>query len=188
MGIYTGTGDGGRTGLFSGQRVSKSHLRVEAYGELDELNSVLGLLISELPEAAAEPADELQKIQSDLFRAGSWLSTLSAAEAGGALEEMDSERTAELERAIDRMNSELPPLRGFVLPGGHPSAALAHVARTVCRRAERRVVALFDSSRSDTDPEIEKIIMLLNRISDYLFVLARHLNQLKGAPEILWKK
>ena len=192
MKIYTGTGDRGRTGLLSGERVSKSHPRVRAYGSLDELNSTLGVLISMLPESAGTVAESLQRIQSDLFYAGAWLARTPGADSGRHLIPLDEGRAGTLEKAIDAMEQELYPLNGFILPGGHPSGAFAHLARTVCRRVERRLAALQEegdrSLDAPTDAALKHIIIYFNRLSDYLFVLARHLNQLAGAPEISWRQ
>jgi cob(I)alamin adenosyltransferase len=187
MKIYTGTGDHGKTSLFSGERVTKAHSRIEAYGDLDELNSVLGALAA----AVGEPAEvrrELAEVQADLFRIGAWLATSPGSSAAAMLVPLDPARSHALERAIDRMDDHLPKLQGFILPGGHPSAAWAHVARTVCRRTERRVVALAaESAPPDADGQLDPTIVYLNRLSDYLFVLARHLNRVQGIADVAWK-
>lgn len=188
MTIYTGTGDQGKTSLFSGERISKSHPRIEVCGELDELNSVLGVVISMLPEHATNFKEELAGIQFVLFQAGAWLSTVAGSGSGEQLAVIDRKRIADLEGAINRMEGELPALKAFVFPGGHLPGALAHVARSVCRRAERRLVALHEQSREDPDSQLPIIMILLNRLSDYLFVLARYLNHLHHIPETLWKK
>jgi cob(I)alamin adenosyltransferase len=186
MKIYTGSGDRGRTSLFSGERVPKDHRRIEAYGDLDELNSVLGALSAATAGLPAVQA-ELGEIQSDLFHLGSWLATTPDAPAAAALTPIDPRRSVRLEAAIDRMESGLPPLRGFILPGGHPSAAWAHVARTVCRRAERRVVGLAaEEGPPGADEQVQRAIVYLNRLSDYLFVLARHLNRAQGVDDVRW--
>jgi cob(I)alamin adenosyltransferase len=185
--IYTGSGDRGKTSLFSGERVPKDHRRIEAYGDLDELNSVLGALAA---ASAGQPAvqAELAGIQSDLFHLGAWLATTPEAPAAAALEPIDPQRSSRLEAAIDRMEAGLPPLKAFILPGGHPSAAWAHVARTVCRRAERRVVGLADGDGPPAAQEqLQRTIVYLNRLSDYLFVLARHLNRLQGIDDVRWR-
>jgi cob(I)alamin adenosyltransferase len=186
MKIYTGSGDRGRTSLFSGERVRKDHRRIEAYGDLDELNSVLGALsaaVTGLPAAQAE----LSGIQSDLFHLGAWLATTPEAPATATLAPIDPQRSGRLESAIDRMDAELPPLKGFILPGGHPSAAWAHVARTVCRRAERRVVGLAaEGGPPEAGEQVQRAIVYLNRLSDYLFVLARHLNRTQGVDDVRW--
>ena len=162
MKVYTKTGDGGETSLFSGGRVSKNSSRIEAYGTVDELNSLLGLLSAE--ELPPEVLERLREVQSALFVVGS-----SLADPKGRLGDKAGSLSAEgLEAWIDAMDSELPELRAFILPGGCREAALAHVARTVCRRAERRVVAVDEAGGV--------VVAYLNRLSDLLFVLARWLN------------
>jgi cob(I)alamin adenosyltransferase len=176
--IYTKTGDGGETQLLDGSRVPKDHRRVEAYGEVDELNALLGLVQAELP-ALSTP---LESIQRDLFALGAQL-----ADPGARIGEkrtkaaFDTSRVESLEAEIDAREALLPPLRAFILPGGSRAGALLHVARTVCRRAERATVAL-DRERS-VDPAILKY---LNRLSDLLFVMARHTNGEAGLPEKNW--
>ena len=188
MKIYTGTGDRGKTSLFSGERLSKADRRVEAYGDVDELNSVLGALAASLGEKQADLAEELRGIQSDLFRVGAWLATTGDGSCEVRLPELGDDHSKRLEKAIDRMQEELPPLRGFILPGGHPSAAWAHVARTVCRRAERHVVGLMESKKGGSESEsLGIVIRHLNRLSDYLFVLARLCNRLQGLADIPWE-
>ncbi len=177
MKIYTKTGDEGQTGLFSGRRVSKADLRVEAYGTVDELNAVLGLLRDHLSESSQQRSFLLRQ-QHLLFDLGALLaddredSTLFF--ATGAAEE--------LEQAIDELQQTLPPLRHFILPGGHPQVSFAHLARTVCRRAERRVVALASET---TLPK--EIIIYLNRLSDFFFVLSRYLSYENGLEELKWQ-
>ncbi len=188
MKIYTGAGDRGKTSLFSGERVPKDNARIEAYGDVDELNSVIGALIASLPEPLADIRGELQEIQSDLFHIGAWLATTPGAPAASVLQPFDAERASALEHSIDRMDDSLPALKGFILPGGHPSAAWAHIARTVCRRAERRAVRL-SSGGPDAEPAepLSRAIIYLNRLSDYFFVLARHINRTQGIEDCLWK-
>ena len=179
MRIYTRTGDKGDTGLFGGGRVGKDDARVEAYGEVDELNAVLGLARS--IELMPRIDEVLVPIQRDLFSLGALLATPEHEKMRQHLEKarIDEERIAQLERAIDAGEAELEPLRAFILPGGTPKAAALHVARTVCRRAERRVVAL----RRDVEiPEL--VVVYLNRLSDLLFVLARVANRRAGAGEV----
>lgn len=189
MKIYTGSGDRGKTSLFSGERVAKDNDRIEAYGDLDELNSVMGALAAALPASAADIRAELELIQSDLFCIGAWLATSPGAAAAASLPPIDPERTAALERAIDRIDATLPPLTGFILPGGSPCAGWAHIARTVCRRTERRVVRLAAETRdAGAAGQIGRAIVQLNRLSDYLFVLARHLNRIQGLADISWKR
>jgi len=184
MKIYTGSGDRGKTSLFSGERIVKSDLRIEAYGDVDELNSVLGGLAAGLPDSLCPLAGALTKIQCDLLDVGAWLATTPDSTAVEMLTPFKPEKVAWLETAIDRLDETLPPLTGFILPGGHPSAATAHVARTVCRRAERHALKVTDASR---DESAGVILTYLNRLSDYLFVLARHCNLQTGTAEILWE-
>lgn len=186
MKIYTGGGDRGRTSLLSGERVGKDHERIDAYGDIDELNSAIGALIALLPPQAGDLRPELEAIQAALFRIGAWLATSPGAAAADSLPPIDPEGAPALERSIDRIDAALPPLTGFIVPGGSPAAAWAHVARTVCRRAERRVVRFFAATEK-AEP-MQRSIVYLNRLSDYLFVLARHLNRMQGIEERLWKR
>jgi cob(I)alamin adenosyltransferase len=181
MKIYTKTGDKGETGLFGGGRVSKDHPRVEAYGDIDELNAVLGMARS--VEFMPRIDELLVPVQRDLFSIGALLATPNLDRVRQQLEKarIDEDRIAQLERAIDDGEAELEPLKAFILPGGTPKSAALHVARTVCRRAERRVIAL----RNEVDvPAI--VIQYLNRLSDLLFVLARVANRRAGAGEVTW--
>jgi len=188
MKIYTGSGDRGKTSLFSGERVAKNNLRTEAYGDLDELNSCLGTLTAALAESH-ESVAEIRQIQSDLFHIGACLATTPGSPSAAALEAFDEQKSRYLETAIDRMDQHLPPLKGFILPGGRMTAALAHVARTVCRRAERHVVGLSEDKTTDQTPNAyQAVLVYLNRLSDYLFVLARYCNHLAGETDILWSK
>lgn len=185
MKIYTKTGDRGDTGLFGGGRVPKDHVRVEAYGEVDELNSTLGLVILHLQAAGeAEMADGLRRVQADLFTIGANLAT-PAPEDGGRenpyIPDLDPARIAELEAWIDAADAELEPLKSFVLPGGSPAAAVLHLARTVCRRAERRVVTLAQQATVH-----EAVVIYLNRLSDLLFTLARLANKRAGVEDVPW--
>jgi cob(I)alamin adenosyltransferase len=178
--IYTKTGDGGETGLLGGGRVRKSAIRVEAYGAVDELNACLGLAAAALAEP--EPSRLLADIQRDLLAVGSRLSDLrKASSASGEKARLSEEHVARLERAIDGMETSLPPLRAFILPGGSEAGARLHLARTVCRRAERRIVALAE--REDVPPIL---LAYMNRLSDLLFVLARSVNHHAGAGEVTW--
>jgi cob(I)alamin adenosyltransferase len=181
MKIYTRTGDQGETGLFGGGRVGKDHPRVEAYGEVDELNSVLGVVRATAPTGFFD--DLLQDIQRDLFAIGGQLATPDPDPVRSALEKaaLDTERVATFERTIDEADRELPPLRAFVLPAGSAKASVLHLARTVCRRAERRVVLL---KRSQAVPET--FIVYLNRLSDLLFTLARLANHRSGVGDVTW--
>lgn len=189
MKIYTGSGDRGKTSLFSGERVAKHDERIEAYGDLDELNSAIGVLIAGLPPDGDGLRPELHGIQSELFAIGAWLATTPGAPAAAALPPIDPDGAKGLERAIDRLDAGLPPLAGFILPGGHPGAAWAHMARTVCRRTERRVVGLAAGGADAAAAEqMKRAIVYLNRLSDYFFVLARHLNRIQGIEDRLWKR
>jgi cob(I)alamin adenosyltransferase len=181
MRIYTRTGDKGDTGLFGGGRVPKDDPRVEAYGDVDELNAVLGL--ARASEMMPRIDEVLVPIQRDLFAIGALLATPDREKMRQHLDKarIDEVRIAELERAIDDGDAELEPLKAFIMPGGTPKAAALHVARTVCRRAERRVVAL----RASTEvPDV--VIVYLNRLSDLLFTLARVANRRAGAGEVTW--
>src|SRR5690242_9259827 len=172
--IYTRTGDAGTTGLASGARVAKDAARIEAIGAVDELNSMLGVLAAEsLP---GDLGERMAEIQNDLFDLGGELSLPGNALLGAA-------HVERLERELDRLNAALPPLKDFVLPAGSRSAALAHVARAVCRRAERRVVTL--SRKQKIAPALPAY---LNRLSDLLFVLARELNRAGGGSDVLWQQ
>lgn len=181
MKIYTRTGDKGDTGLFGGGRVPKTHPRVEAYGDVDELNAVIGLARS--IELMPRIDEVLVPLQRDLFAIGALLATPDRDKMKRQLEKasIDDGRIRELERAIDEGDAELEPLKAFIVPGGTPKAAALHVARTVCRRAERRVIALLP------DEEIPEIVIVyLNRLSDLLFTLARVANNRAGAGEVTW--
>lgn len=190
MKIYTGAGDRGQTSLLSGERVSKSHMRVDACGDIDELNSTLGALVAALPESpavnssAAGLAAELQHIQSTLFIVGARLATMPDSPAMATLAPITPAHSKQLEAAMDRMDAELPELASFILPGGHPAATWAHVARAVCRRAERHVVRLGEAQDSE---QLYPIIVYLNRLSDYLFVLARYCNKVAGVDDMEWQ-
>ena len=183
MKIYTKTGDSGETGLFGGGRIPKDSLRVAAYGEVDELNAALGLARALDPQEFADTL--LQRIQRDLFTIGAELATSDpdklhkALSRGGAV--IGESDVAALEDAIDGHESRLEPLKNFILPGGAPKAAALHFARTVCRRAERVVVAL--SRHEQISPAI---LRYLNRLSDLLFVLARAANAHAGRPDVKW--
>lgn len=183
MKIYTRKGDRGKTSLAGGQRVEKNHLRIETYGDLDELNSYAGLVLAGVEgEELGEIKKELHRIQSLLFAAGAWLATPGDSKAISGLSPFPPEADAFLENAIDRMEENLPGLTGFILPGGHPAAATAHVARCVCRRCERKIVALILTL--ETPPEsVTRIQAFVNRLSDYFFILARALNQHFRTPE-----
>lgn len=189
MKVYTGAGDRGKTSLFSGERVIKSHRRIEAYGDVDELNSIMGALIAELKEKNTGLSDQLQQIQADLFQLSAILATTPDSPAMDSLEAIAESRITDLEQAIDNMDAELPGLSGFILPGGRPAAAWAHICRTVCRRAERKVTRLGDNYTNGNAAALFKTTLVyLNRLSDYLFVLARYCNHLQGVSDTLWKQ
>jgi cob(I)alamin adenosyltransferase len=179
--IYTRTGDEGTTGLFGGGRVSKHHARVAAYGDVDELNSVLGVVRATGPTDFFDPL--LEQVQRDLFSIGGQLATPDPDKVRAALAKADLalDRVAEFERVIDEADGELPPLRAFILPAGTPKAAALHLARTVCRRAERSVVAL---AAADDVPLL--FLRYLNRLSDLLFTLARLANHRAGTGDVTW--
>ena len=181
MKIYTKTGDAGDTGLFGGGRVHKDDPRVEAYGDVDELNAVIGMARAIEPLARID--DVLLPIQRDLFAIGALLATPDREKMAQHLAKarIDDTRIAELERAIDEGEAELEPLAAFILPGGTAKAAALHVARTVCRRAERRVVTL--QHQTELPP---LAIIYLNRLSDLLFTLARVTNHRAGLAEVVW--
>lgn len=189
MKIYTGTGDRGKTSLFSGERVLKSSPRIEAYGDLDELNSVIGAVAAAMDAEQPALKAEIRVIQALLLASGAWLATTPGAASTRFLKPFTIQPVKTLETAIDRMNATLPELKHFVLPGGHLSASLAHVARTVCRRTERRVLELVENEDGETGPTetMQHILVFLNRLSDYLFVLARFCNYLQGKGDVQWK-
>lgn len=181
MKIYTKTGDAGQTGLFGGGRVSKDDPRVEAYGDVDELNAAIGVVRA--VEMMPRIDEVLVPVQRDLFSLGALLATpdLEKMHDHLAKAQIDEARIQDLERAIDACDRELEPLRAFIVPGGSPKSAALHVARTVCRRAERRVIHL------QKEVEIPQIVVVyLNRLSDLLFSLARVANTRAGAGEVTW--
>lgn len=174
MKIYTRTGDSGKTSLFGGTRVDKDDDRIEAYGTVDELNAIIGVARAAWPESPIDA--ELQSVQHDLFEVGAQL----AAPGHDRFRGVPPARITHLESAIDAMEGELEPLTNFILPGGSDAGAHLHVARTVCRRAERRVISLGAG--------VEQTIAYLNRLSDYLFVAARFANRRSGVSDVAWKK
>lgn len=180
MKIYTKTGDDGQTGLFRGPRISKHHPRVDAYGNIDELNALLGVTLAEV--AHPEIYELLSSIQHDLFELGADLATPPQEKEDEELRIPES-MVERLEQAIDRFEETLPPLTEFILPGGSKGGAGLHYARTVCRRAERAVTLLKEQTLVNP-----AILHYLNRLSDLLFVLARVENQTSGSPEVKWKK
>jgi len=183
MKIYTRAGDDGRTALFGGGRVPKSHARVEAYGTLDELNAVLGAARNRISDG--DTLGRLERVQHDLFTLGADLATPPAREGRSrpSTPPLPVERVAEMEEWIDEATSELPSLRAFVLPGGSEGAAALHLARTVCRRAERSVVEL-----AEVEPVSDGVVRYLNRLSDLLFTLARLENHRAGRADLEWSK
>ena len=185
MKIYTKTGDKGSTALFGGTRVSKNHLRIEAYGTVDELNSYIGLIKDQEIDDASKK--ELIKIQHDLFTLGAMLATppekenLKSGKERLNIPKINQESIQFLEDKIDFMNESLPQMTHFILPGGHTTVSFCHIARCVCRRSERLSVTL-----NENEPISKDILMYLNRLSDYLFVLARKLSKALKAQEVKW--
>ncbi len=178
MKLYTKTGDDGTTGLFGGGRVSKASTRVAAYGTVDETNAAIGV-------ARATPVDEamdqvLARVQEDLFTVGAELACVPGRESKLAMALIGTADIERLERAIDTADGACPPLRSFVLPGGSRQAAALHLARTICRRAERAVLAMDDS------PSRHELVVYLNRLSDLLFAMARQANVIAGVPDVPW--
>jgi cob(I)alamin adenosyltransferase len=178
MKIYTKTGDLGETGLFGGRRVPKHHLRIEAYGTVDETNAVLGLAASRCSDP--ELSDAILRVQSELFSVGSDLATPLDVQSAHIVR-VDESSVQRLENEIDAWEETLPALKNFILPGGNESAATLHVARTICRRAERAVTALAEQEA--INPITQRY---LNRLSDWLFVLARTVNHRAGSEETDW--
>jgi cob(I)alamin adenosyltransferase len=190
MKIYTRTGDSGRSSLFSGERVAKHHPRIQAYGAVDELNATIGAVVAVLPDGTGDTCAFLQQIQSDLFRAGAVLATTPESGRLHQIRSIGPGDIRRLEDAIDELQGSLPPLRHFILPGGHPAAAAAHVARTVCRRTERRVAELEGAGEPVPGGEpspVSRVLIYINRLSDYLFVVARHCNAVAGVDDVIWE-
>ncbi|MBL7472621.1 cob(I)yrinic acid a,c-diamide adenosyltransferase [Robertkochia sediminum] len=185
MKIYTKTGDLGTTALFGGDRVAKHHIRIESYGTVDELNSWIGLLRDQ--QIDKETKDLLIAVQHKLFTIGAIMATppekekLKSGKDRLNIERIEDKDIAILEEAIDKMDAELPAMTHFILPGGHPAVSYCHLARTVCRRAERRATHLYEN-----EPFEKIVIRYLNRLSDYLFVLARKLTKDLQAEEVPW--
>ncbi len=177
--IYTKTGDKGETALLGGTRVPKNHIRIEAYGTVDELNSWLGNIKDSVGEQFAE---ELYRIQNYLFTVGSHLASTPSKDIKMNIPDLKDDEISFLEKRIDAMETELPPLKNFVLPGGDGGASKLHIARCVCRRAERISVALASEEHID-----ERIVKYLNRLSDYLFVLSRFVLKTNDGVEVIWK-
>lgn len=175
--LYTRTGDGGMTSLVDGSRARKDSARIEAYGEIDELSSAMGL-IEASERCPAGLRNEIRHIQHIMFEIGSYLATPTEGDLKGLARE-----TAALESQIDRLDAATPPMKSFILPGGSEESARCHLARTICRRAERRIITL--GSESYVDPEVIKYI---NRLSDYLFIAARYLNHANGVEDVAWER
>ena len=169
--------------------MSKADKRLEACGDVDELNAVLGALVASLNDEDPKLAKEIQEIQSTLFHVGAFFVTTPGSRLMESLKPIEDEHIKSLENAIDRMDALLPPLTGFILPAGHASATWAHIARTVCRRAERHAVSLLgENGEEDRSPARERLLVYMNRLSDYLFVLSRYCNRIMGVQEIPWKR
>jgi cob(I)alamin adenosyltransferase len=181
MKIYTKTGDRGETGLFGGPRISKDAPRIEAYGTVDELNSVLGIVRAQPIERDIDAL--LRQIQNELFDLGAQLATPDPAAHHTSM--IGPAQIAALEATIDRFEERLDPLKQFILPGGIPAAAQLHFARTVCRRAERRLITLV---HQPTESIADELVIYLNRLSDLLFVLARAVNHAAGCSDVPWQK
>ncbi len=181
MKIYTKTGDAGTTGLFGGDRISKDDMRIEAYGTVDELNAQIGVLRSVMATMEQVKIHDafLNEVQKELFVIGSELASKDPSAL--QLKSITDKHIESIESQIDDMQAELELLKTFILPGGHASAAASHVCRTVCRRAERRVVTL-----AEHEPISADVVKYLNRLSDYFFVLSRMLNQSMGHADIAW--
>jgi len=189
MKIYTGKGDDGTAGLLSNERVPKNHERINAFGDIDELGSVLGVLRTSLTKDTIEAENQIRRIQSDLLKIGACLSAWRNDAILSRLEKIADEDIRFLETSIDSIEEVLPKLKGFLLSGGHPSAAWAHFARAVCRRAERKVVGLsIELSFGRPAKQIKPLIVYLNRLSDYLFVFSRYCNHLAQISDDLWKR
>lgn len=178
--VYTRTGDKGTTSLVGGKRVAKTDIRLEAYGTVDELNSNIGLLMADICDD--EDRKFLEKVQNCLFVVGSNLATDQSATELRAVSIVPEELVKDMEAEIDKIDSLLPPLTAFVLPGGCRASAECHVCRTVCRRAERRIIALNEQTEVDS-----ALLRYVNRLSDYLFVLARKINVDEKKDEIFWR-
>ena len=186
MKIYTKSGDKGETSLYTGQRIQKSDPLIDAIGTVDECNSAIGLSISLLPNdnTYASCREQLENIQHALFDIGAALATPRTRAAPNKIERtrFDHHATELLEKWIDAMETELPPLKTFILPGGHPAGAASHVARSICRRAERLVVPV--NMHADVS---DHVLAYVNRLSDYLFVMSRFINHKANSPETLWE-
>ncbi len=190
MKVYTGTGDRGKTSLFSGERIDKSDMRVEAYGDVDELNALIGSILNVMPDGCTREVNQLEQILTDLFQIGACLASTPGNSESAAFQDLPVAKTAWLEQSIDQMDEVLPRLTHFILPMGHPAASACHVARCVCRRAERHVVRLCRENAVQDQAEGQAyrgLLGYLNRLSDYLFVLARYCNHVTSTTEKIWK-
>jgi len=185
MRVYTRTGDSGDTGLLGGERIPKDHIRTETYGTVDELNSAIGVLIAHLPANETRIRDELLAIQGNLLQTGSRLAGTEESARAYEITPPGPQAVEGLEKAIDRMLDNLPKLESFIIPGGSQSAAFAHLARTICRRAERRLISLI---RETGEEDLNGILIYINRLSDYLYAAARTCNKLSGQSDQVWKK
>ena len=186
MKVYTKTGDKGETSLFNGDRVSKSHPRIETYGTLDELTSHLGMVVALLPANLDQLKNRLIEIQKLLFNAGALLATPQNYDKPDKLPPFSAANTTQLEKDIDMMNESLPKQTAFIISGGHSAAASSHIARTVCRRMERLLVNLI-SSEMENPERVALFLAFVNRLSDYLFVVSRFVNHETGNAEINWE-
>lgn len=185
--IYTKTGDKGETSLYTGERVAKSHPLIEALGSIDECNSAIGTSVAHLPvqEHFGEVRHQLLDIQHALFDVGAALATPRTRAGHHKLNKtrFDADATDLLEQWIDVMETHLPELKAFIIPGGHPAGACLHLARSICRRAERQVIPLHQKGEVE-----DSVLVYLNRLSDYLFVASRYINCLTKKPEMLWEQ
>ena len=182
MKIYTKTGDYGQTSLLGGTRVSKSHERIDSYGDLDELNSFVGFALSAFPDVWHDEKKLFESIQANLFILGSQLACEVEKREVYKLKNIAADEIQKLENEIDRMTSDLEPLKNFILPGGSEVASRIHLCRTITRRVERKVIAVFDE-----DSQPANSIIYLNRLSDYFFCFARWANYKTGVADVLWK-
>lgn len=188
MKIYTGTGDKGRTSLFSGERVLKSDPRMDACGGIDELNAFTGSIKAAWEITEPDLDRDIDRIQSWLMEAGAWIATTPDSHSADSLNPFTHTPSRHLESAMDRLSDSLPELRQFILPQGHRSAAAAHIARTVCRRVERGVLSVCppENPESPATESMKQILVFLNRLSDYFFILARYLNDRHQIKETQW--
>lgn len=180
--LYTRTGDSGTTSLVGGERVKKISARLEAYGTIDELSSFIGMITS-APGCVEDVKKQLMAVQNELFNIGCYLATAVREGEKPCCASLNDEKVLEIEGWVDVLDEQTPKIRAFVLPGGCQLAAAAHVARTVCRRAERRILRLAEEEYVDPT-----VITYVNRLSDYLFIAARYFNFLTGEEEVIWKK